>query len=199
MDLVFQLLRIGFGLMPVVLALFLLSAHGTGAVQRLGVSGPASRWWRDVGVGVVLASIIGIPGLALYVGSRLTGTGIQLNTSGLPDVWWSAAVLLLSAALAGIVEETIAVGYLVVRLEQLGWSVAAIVVTSALLRGSYHLYQGVPMAVGNVVMGLVFAGWFMRHRRLGALVSAHLLLDAVAFIGPTVLPESVLNALYITA
>lgn len=90
-------------------------------------------------------------------------------------------------------------GYLVVRLEQLGWSVAAIVVTSALLRGAYHLYQGVPMAIGNVVMGLVFAWWYTKYRRLGALVSAHLLLDAVAFIGPTLLPESLLDALYITA
>ena len=35
----------------------------------------------------------------------------------------------------------------------------AVIVTSALIRGSYHLYQGFGGFVGNVVMGVIF-GWF---------------------------------------
>lgn len=199
MDLVIQLLRIGFGLMPVVLALFLLSAHGGSAMARLGLTGPARRWWADVGTGAVLALAIGVPGLGLYALSRLTGTGVKINTSGLPDLWWAALVLLLSAALAAILEEVIAVGYLLTRLTELGWSVPAMIAASALLRGSYHLYQGIPMALGNVVMGAVFAWWFVRKRRVGPLIAAHLMLDFTAFVGPEVVPESWLDALGITA
>ena len=35
-----------------------------------------------------------------------------------------------------------------------------IVVASALLRGSYHLYQGWGGFVGNAIMGLVFAEYY---------------------------------------
>lgn len=199
MDVVFQLLRIGFGLVPVALALFLLSAHGQSAVQRLGLTGPARAYGRDLALGAGLAAAIGIPGLGLYVVSRLTGTGVQLNTSGLPDAWWAATILLLSAAFAGILEEVLVVGYLLTRLTDLGWSVPAMIAASALLRGSYHLYQGVPMALGNVVMGVVFAWWYTRTKRVGPLIAAHFYLDMVAFVGPEVLPASWLDSLRITA
>ena len=71
----------------------------------------------------------------------------------------------------------------VARLRQLGWQTAAIVASSALLRGSYHLYQGFGGFLGNAAMGVVFALFFMRFRRVGPLVIAHTVLDAVAFVG----------------
>lgn len=187
-DLTFQLLRMGFGLMPVVLALYLLSSHGSNVWKQLGLTGPASAWWKDVGWGFALAATIGIPGLALYAFSRLTGTGVQINTSGLPDAWWAITVLLLSAAFAGILEETLVVGYLLTRLQELKWSVPAAIMASALLRGAYHLYQGWPMALGNVVMGVIFAYVYVRRGRLAPLIGAHLMLDLVAFVGPEVVP-----------
>ena len=45
------------------------------------------------------------------------------------------------------------------------------------------------MAVGNVAMGLVFAYYYHRTGRLGPLILAHWTLDAVAFIGPEVVPD----------
>ncbi|MDQ2750113.1 MAG: CPBP family intramembrane metalloprotease, partial [Actinomycetota bacterium] len=54
---------------------------------------------------------------------------------------------------------------------------------SAVLRGSYHLYQGFGGFLGNMVMGLIFGYWFQRTRRVMPLVIAHFLLDAVSFIG----------------
>ena len=53
----------------------------------------------------------------------------------------------------------------------------------ALLRGCYHLYQGLGGFVGNVVMGLVFGRVWQRTGRLWCLVGAHALIDVVAFVG----------------
>lgn len=194
-DLIFQLLRIGFTLVPVALAVYLLSSHGTSALTRLGLVGPARAWRRDIGVGMALAASIGLPGLGLYAVGRAIGQTVKIDTSGLPDQWWAATILLLSAAAIATLEETIAVGYLVTRLGDLRWSMPAIIVASALLRGSYHLYQGWPMAVGNVVMGAVFAWVFMRRGRLAPLIIAHMLLDLTAFVGPELVPQSWLAAL----
>ncbi|MGH8828250.1 MAG: CPBP family intramembrane glutamic endopeptidase, partial [Jiangellaceae bacterium] len=60
----------------------------------------------------------------------------------------------------------------------------------AALRGSYHLYQGVGMALGNVVMGVLFAWWFRRTGRVLPLVVAHTLLDVVSFVGYALLKDT---------
>lgn len=86
-------------------------------------------------------------------------------------------------------------GYLATRLRELAWKPWTIVLASSVLRGSYHLYQGWPMALGNVVMGAVFTTYFLRRGRLGPLLAAHFLLDAVSLIGPDVVPDSWLSAL----
>lgn len=200
LDITYQVLRIGFGLMPVALALYLLGSHGGSALSRLGLTrtgpdGALRPWWRDVALGVGLASVIGIPGLGLYAIGRAIGQSVRINTNGLPDVWWAALILLASAAFAGLMEEVIAVGYLVTRLRDMRWGVAGAIAASALLRGGYHLYQGWPMALGNVVMGVVFAWAYVRTGRLGPLIVAHWLMDAVAFIGPELAPESWIAAI----
>lgn len=189
LDLALQLVRLAYNLMPVALVLFLLSAGGASALRRLGITGGLRSAGKDFAVGLGLAAAIGLPGLALYAVGRAIGQSVRINTSGLPDLWWMATMLLLSAAVAGILEETIAVGYLLTRLKELRWSVPAAIAASALLRGTYHLYQGWPMALGNVAMGVVFAWWYHRTGRLGPLILAHWTLDAVAFIGPEVVPE----------
>ena len=53
----------------------------------------------------------------------------------------------------------------------------------ALLRGTYHLYQGFGAGLGNVAMGLVFGYAWQRTGRLWPLVIAHGIIDAVAFVG----------------
>ena len=59
----------------------------------------------------------------------------------------------------------------------------AAVGTSALLRGSYHLYQGWGGFAGNLAMGLFFGVLFVRWRRTWPFVVAHFLLDLGAGIG----------------
>ena len=56
---------------------------------------------------------------------------------------------------------------------------------SALVRGSYHLYQGFGGFVGNALMGVLFGVVYARTRRVGPLIVAHAVLDIVAFVGYT--------------
>ncbi|WP_230685285.1 CPBP family intramembrane glutamic endopeptidase [Cellulomonas sp. JZ18] len=193
LDLTYQLLSIGFALLPVALALYLLSAHGRSAVRRIGLDG--SRPGRDLGVGLGLAAVIGIPGLGLYVAGRALGITVEVQAAALNAAWWTVPVLVLAALQNALLEEVVAVGYLMERLRDLRWGAPAVVVASALLRGSYHLYQGWGPFVGNVVMGLVFAEYYRRRRRVMPLVVAHTALDVVAFVGYALLPDAWLESL----
>ncbi|WP_156509800.1 CPBP family intramembrane glutamic endopeptidase, partial [Rhodococcoides corynebacterioides] len=82
-----------------------------------------------------------------------------------------------------VAEEVLVVAWLLSRLRALGWSDNRSLVASALLRGSYHLYQGFGAGLGNVVMGLIFGRYYQRTTRLWPLVVAHALIDIVAFVG----------------
>ncbi|MFP5346819.1 MAG: CPBP family intramembrane glutamic endopeptidase [Actinomycetes bacterium] len=181
LDLTYQLVGIGFALVPVALALLLLSAHGPGVLHRLGLDG--RRPARDVLLGVVLAAAIGLPGLGLYVVGHALGITATVVPSALNTYWWTVPVLVLSAVKNAVLEEVVVVGYLLDRLPRLGWSPARVVAASAVLRGSYHLYQGFGSFLGNAVMGVVFALVYRRTGRLLPLVVAHTLLDVVAFVG----------------
>ncbi len=199
LDLTYQLLGIGFALVPVALALFLLSARGSSALAALGID--RARPGRDVGWGVALAAAIGIPGLAFYALGRVLGITVSVQASALDAHWWTVPVLVLAALQNGLLEEVVAVGYLFERTRDLGWDRLRFVVASSLLRGSYHLYQGIGPFLGNVVMGLVFS-WFYTsrwgRRRVLPLVVAHTLLDVVAFVGYALVPPEWRAALGIT-
>ncbi|MCU1431034.1 MAG: Abortive infection protein [Actinotalea sp.] len=192
LDLTYQLLGIAFALVPVALALYLLSAHGRSALRRIGLD--RTRPARDLGLGLGLAALVGIPGLGVYLLGRALGLSVQIEASGLEDYWWTVPVLVLSALQNALLEEVVAVGYLVERLTELRWSVPAVIAASALLRGSYHLYQGPGMAAGNVAMGVLFAWLYLRRRRVMPLVVAHTALDVVAFVGFALVPADLLEA-----
>jgi membrane protease YdiL (CAAX protease family) len=106
-----------------------------------------------------------------------------VQASGLTDNWWTIPVLILSAAENAVLEEVVMIGYLFTRLRQLGWNVFAIIALSAVIRGSYHLYQGIGGFIGNLIMGVIFGLIYVRWRRVGPLIVAHTLLDITAFVG----------------
>jgi membrane protease YdiL (CAAX protease family) len=137
----------------------------------------------DLAGGVGLAAVIGIPGLGLYLLARAWGANLTVLPSTLNDTWWRIPVLVLSAAANAWTEEALVVGYLLSRLRQLEARENSALLVSAVLRGSYHLYQGFGGFVGNVVLGLVFGRLWQRTRRLWVLVTAHTLLDVVSFVG----------------
>jgi membrane protease YdiL (CAAX protease family) len=188
LDLTYQIAGIVFTLVPVLLALWLLSEPGRSAVRRIGLD--ASRPLADLAAGAGLAALIGLPGLGLYFAGRQLGITAEVVPAALEDYWWAVPVLILQALKNAVVEEVIAVGYLLERLRELGWSRWLATSASAVLRGSYHLYQGFGPFVGNAIMGVVFAEYYRRRGRVMPLVVAHTLLDVVAFVGYTLLGEA---------
>ncbi|OUZ08291.1 CAAX protease family protein [Aeromicrobium sp. PE09-221] len=190
LDLTLQLLSIFFALVPVALALYLLSLDGQrpGVLKRLGLDG--SRPLHDAAWGAALAAVIGLPGLGLYAAGRALGLTADIVLSPADAYWWTPIVLILAAVQNAVLEEVVVVGYLMTRLRQLRWGVPAAIAVSALLRGTYHLYQGFGQGVGNAIMGVVFGYWFHRTGRVLPLVIAHTILDVVAFVGYAFLAET---------
>ncbi len=180
LDLAFQLFGIATGLVPVALVVYLLH-RSRESLRTIGVD--RSQLGRDVGLGALLAVCVGGAGLALYIGAHAAGANVVVVPTTLGPHWWRIPVLLLSAAQNGIYEEVIVSGYLLHRLRQFGWGDNKALATSALLRGSYHLYQGFGGALGNFVMGLIFGRVYQRTGRTLPLIIAHTLMDGATFIG----------------
>ena len=181
LDLSYQLIGILFGLVPVLLGLYLLNLTNRPAGRVIGFD--LTRPSLDLRFGTLIALGIGIPGLGLYLGARALGLNTQVQASGLADNWWTIPVLILSALQNSLVEEVIMIGYLFTRFTQLGWRWPMIILVSAVIRGSYHLYQGFGGFVGNLIMGVIFGLIYLRFKRVAPLVVAHTLLDVAAFVG----------------
>ena len=195
-----------------------LALQATSALTLIGWGGLAwyllrVSWcwpsWKNVARGAGFAALIGLPGLALYI------AGVHLGLSKVVVPATEAVQIPTSVIWAfanGFGEEVVVVMYLLIRLRQLGWKPWQAIAASSVLRGSYHLYQGVSAGVGNLVMGLVFAYYFHRGsresrsapgepaepgehetKRVWPLVIAHFLIDAVAYIAYPLLDLSFLG------
>lgn len=185
-DLTYQLLGFAFALAPVALVLYLTWRPQRPHFAGLGLGtapGEPRRWLPESAWGVVLAACIGIPGLAFYVATKVIGINVTVVPTSLDQYWWTVPLLILKALQAALLEELIVVAYLFNRFKRLGVGPWATIVTSALIRGSYHLYQGFGGFIGNVVMGLVFGWVYRRWGRSLPLIVAHWVLDIVSFVG----------------
>jgi membrane protease YdiL (CAAX protease family) len=181
LDLADDLADVLNGLMPAALALLLLSRSPGGRGFGIGLDRLHLR--RDTLQGIGFAALIGLPGLGLVWVAHELSINASIAAVDLPNAWYRVPLLILEAAQNGVLEEIVVVGYLLTRLRQLGWSDSRALGASAVLRGSYHLYQGLGGFLGNMVMGLIFGWWFQRTRRVLPLAVAHTLIDAVSFIG----------------
>jgi len=180
-DVLYQFLALFFALAPVALAIYLLWEPGSNALRRIGLD--FRRFGGDLGRGILLFVVIGVPGLALYAAGRALGITLQVDASPLDPSWWTVPLLVFAAVLAGLTEEVIFIAYLFDRLRRLGWSWWSVILATAALRGAYHAYQGFGAIVGNFVMGVVFGWCYKRWGRVMPLIIAHTLLDIVAFVG----------------
>ena len=180
LDLFLQLTNITLALAPALLVFYLLARAGEGP-SSIGVD--ASQPGRDLARGAALAAVIGGSGLGLYLIAYHIGVELNVVAENLPAVWWRIPVLLLSAAQNAILEEVVVLGYLMSRLERLGVRPSRAIAISAVIRGSYHLYQGVGGFIGNAVMGAIFGVLFRRWGRVTPMIIAHFLIDAVTFVG----------------
>ena len=181
LDLLSQVASLSLSLVPVLLTLYFLKQDGIslGLVPR----------WRDLLHGIGLAAAIGIPGIGLYLVALELGLTSRIVTSTLEDQFWTIPVLLLAALRAGLLEEIIAVGFLMKKLKLISpaITITLLIVLSAAFRASYHLYQGYSAFLGNFVMGLAFAYYFHKTGRIAPLIIAHTLMNSVAFIGAPLL------------
>lgn len=188
-DLSYQLLDVVNGVVPALLALYLLGrssprpvAAGNGP-SGFGIGLDGSRWRAETLQGLGIAALIGIPGLGLVVLARHLGVNADIAASGLADSWYRYPVLVLDGIQNGVLEEIVMIGFLLSRLWQLDWTPLRAVLLSAVIRASYHAYQGVGGFVGNFVMGALFGWWFTRTKRVLPLVIAHCVIDIVSFVG----------------
>jgi membrane protease YdiL (CAAX protease family) len=169
-----------FGLAPAWLVVYLVRRNGEG-LGAVGLDVDQPR--RDLTRGLALFVVVALGGIGVYLAA--VELGINRFVIPVPPLghWWTIPVLVLRAAEAALLEEVVAVAYLVSRLRVLGMSEIAAVGTSATLRGAYHLYQGWGGFVGNVAMGLLFGLVFTRTKRAWPIVLAHFLLDVAAGVG----------------
>lgn len=180
LDILDQLADVLSGVLPAFLAVVLLMRSPAG--RGLGIGLDRLRV-RELVQGLGFAALVGVPGLALVYGARQLGLNAQIVVTSFPDVWYRIPVLLLDALQDGVAEEIVVGAFVLTRLRQLGWSNPRALAAGAVLRGSYHLYQGYGGFIGNAVMGVIFGWWFQRTRRVVPLVIAHFVIDAVSFIG----------------
>lgn len=181
LDVLDNLADVLHGLAPALLAVVLLTRDPGGVGFGIGLD--RRRLGSDLMAGIGFAALIGIPGIGLVWAAHQLGINASLAVVNLPDIWYRVPLLLLEAAQNGILEEIVVVGYLLTRLRQLGWSDSRALAASAVLRGSYHLYQGLGGFFGNMVMGVIFGWWFQRTRRVLPLAIAHTIIDAASFVG----------------
>lgn len=175
-----QLIGFAFGLAPVWLVLHLLRRANESA-STIGLERPILRddWLH----GAALFAVVGAGGLVMYLAAVQLGINRFVVPVPPEGHWWTVPVIVLTALAAALLEEVVVLGYLVTRLRQLAWRPEAALAASALLRGSYHLYQGWGGFLGNVAMGVLFGIPFLRRGRLWPMVIAHFLLDLFAGVG----------------
>jgi len=175
-----QLASIVFSLAPVALVFYLVRRNAEG-LASFGLD--TATFPREVAWGVIGGIGVAVVGLAIY----LAAIAAKINRFVVPvpplGHWWTVPVLVLGAAQTALAEEIIVTAYLIRRLEQLGWAGLWAVAGSAVLRGTYHLYQGWGGFAGNLALGLGFGYAFRRWRRTWPLVTAHLLVDVMSGVG----------------
>ncbi len=118
LDLVYQLLALTFGVVPVLLVGYLLTRSDDD--PRSLWSRGAAEYRRDALRGLALAAVVGGTGLAFYLVTYALGVNLTVVAEDLPAVWWRYPVLLLSALQNALLEEFVVVGYLMLRLRQIG-------------------------------------------------------------------------------
>lgn len=181
LDLANQIANIVLPLMPALLVMYLLSISFRRPFRMIGFD--LRRPLPDLVLGLLVALCIGVPGLGFYLAARALNLNTNVAAANLTEHWWTVPVLIGFAVMNGILEEVIILGWWFVRTRELGWGWLWVILGSALVRGSYHLYQGIGGFIGNVIMGIVFGLVFVKCRRVMPLIIAHAAIDIVAFVG----------------
>jgi membrane protease YdiL (CAAX protease family) len=162
----------------VPIALLLLSRTGQRPAD-LGLVRPT--WRRDLWPGLgIAASGYGVAIAATIVLTSVIGRHSRLFDQvpiGHVPGYYVIYGIAVSATTA-IAEEILVSGYLLTRLEQLGWNPRWALLLSLTLRTSYHVYYGLGFLL-TIPLGYYATRSFQKHRRLTRPIVAHFLYDAV--------------------
>jgi uncharacterized protein len=175
-------ISIGFELFlswsPVLVIGFLLARN------REGWPGIGLTRFRgsDLGMGAVLwvasfVLVLVLSQLFRFFGQR----EVDFLPEGLP-LWFRAVQAVLIAVTAGVTEEVVVRGYAQTRLEQLRAPAAVVLLVPTALWGVLHVYQGLGAALTIFCLGLLYAWYFQRTRRLWPLILAHSLFDMTQLV-----------------
>jgi membrane protease YdiL (CAAX protease family) len=162
----------------VPLALVLLARTG----QPPGVLGLTRAGWGDIGAGIGLAAAALGCEFVLAIALAPVEHSSLSNTTGPLHVPAYYVVFGLSQSLITSVAEEVGVnGYLITRLDQLGWSPTAALWLSLALRASYHVYYGIGL-IFTLPFGYLVTRSFQKHRKLNRPILAHFLYDSTVFL-----------------
>jgi hypothetical protein len=169
-----------FSTAPMVpLALFLLARTGQ-RPSALGLGWPSLR--KDIwpALGLIGASygceiVLSLVLAPILLKGSISNHAVVGHVPGYYVIYGLAL-----AAVTAINEEVLVNGYLLVRLEQLGWTPGKVLALSLALRTSYHIYYGVGFIL-TVPFGYFVTRSFQKNRRLNRSIVAHFLFDAILF------------------
>jgi membrane protease YdiL (CAAX protease family) len=136
----------------------------------------------DLAMGAVLwvASFVVVLVLA-WVFQSFGQREVDFLPEDLP-LWFQALQAVVIAVTAGFTEEIVVRGYAQTRLEQLRASTAVILLLPTALWAMFHVYQGLGVALTIFGLGLMYAWYFQRTRRLWPLILAHVLFDMTQLV-----------------
>jgi len=178
-----------FGILAVALAFSFLDGGG---FRSLGLT----TRWRSFDLGLVVA-ILGVHIIgSLVAAAILTSTsGEDLQSAAAPalallksfgefDTGTFFLMALGLAILSGVTEELLFRGYLITRLERIGWGAAPCIALSALIFGLVHWPgYGLFSSLSKALFFGVPTGLYFWHRRnLGPIIFAHALMNFTGFM-----------------
>jgi membrane protease YdiL (CAAX protease family) len=161
---------------PVLLIGYLLFRNNEGW-RGIGLTRFDPRADGVVGLGLWITSFVLVLVLAI-VFSPLGGpkTPVDFLPKELP-IWFRVIDALVIAVTAGVTEEIVVRGYAQTRLEQLKVPTAVVLLLPTALWGVLHLYEGPAAALTIFCLGMLYAWYFFRTRRLWPIIIAHALFD----------------------
>jgi membrane protease YdiL (CAAX protease family) len=137
--------------------------------------------WATTGLGLLLVPAASIVAwLALLIswfaaGPAALESGLRYRFEG------GILAALLVSVINPVFEECVVTSYVVEWAAPRHGGFFAVIL-SAVLRATYHIYQGPVASVEILVIGMLFAWFYKRFRSLWSLILAHGILDLIGFV-----------------
>ena len=157
---------------------YVLLRHGKN-FSSLGLS-----WkWKDIGWSIVLLVGGAIAFYAVYAAIHFSGLpAVSQKTSSIrvADGLFGggiSVVTIVFLCLNPFFEELIVRAYLMTEIKKLTNSTAKAIIASMALQTSYHFYQGVPLALADGALFLIYSIYYAKTNRIAPIILAHLYCD----------------------